>query len=105
MVQEFSLLGFVAHLHAIERDMEQLPMAILAKACAMIAKQAKAQIGREHEMWPPLAPATIADKARHGFSSSRAGFDVVPAAGMRVAFDTEFDPQRGNDRAVNVVPL
>src|SRR5258705_13069018 len=63
MTQTFTLLGFVAELETIKRDMEDLPRAIVAKACAMIAKQAKAQIGREQEEWPPLAPSTLARKA------------------------------------------
>src|SRR5271165_5330605 len=63
-MREFSLLGFIAELKMIERDMEELPKVIVARACAMIQKQAKAQIGHEHEEWPPLKPATIARKAR-----------------------------------------
>jgi hypothetical protein len=63
VTQTFSLLGFVAELATIQRDMEELPKAICARACAMIAKQAKAQIGKQHEEWPPLAPSTLAKKS------------------------------------------
>ena len=71
MTGVFTLLGFVAELKTIEHDMEELPRAIVAKACAMIAKQAKAQIGQEHELWPALAASTIADKASHGFATPK----------------------------------
>src|SRR5271157_5599941 len=70
-MREFSLLGFVAELKMIERDMEVLPAAIVARACAMIQKRAKAQIGHEHEEWPPLAASTIADKQRKGFPTPK----------------------------------
>ena len=71
MTGVFTLLGFVAELKTIEHDMEELPRAIVAKACAMIAKQAKAQIGQEHELWPALAASTIADKASHGIATPK----------------------------------
>jgi phage gpG-like protein len=63
MTTTFSLLSFVAHLRTIEADMEDLPTAIVARAAAMIAKQAKAQIGKQHEEWPPLAQSTLKRKA------------------------------------------
>jgi cold shock CspA family protein len=48
----------------------------------------------------------LADRERFfHVKTFRGGFGVVPAAGMRVTFETEFDPQRANDRAVNVTPL
>jgi hypothetical protein len=28
-------------------------------------------IGKEHEMWPPLAESTIRDKQRHGFPTPK----------------------------------
>jgi hypothetical protein len=71
MTQTFSLLGFVAELATIQRDMEELPRAIVMKACAMIAKQAKAQIGKQHEEWPPLTPETIADRVHRGFAPNQ----------------------------------
>jgi hypothetical protein len=55
MTAVFSLLGFVAHLKTVEADLEHLPKAIVARACATIAKQAKAQIGKDHQEWPVLA--------------------------------------------------
>lgn len=64
MPQEFSLLGFVAHLHAMERDMHDVGPAIVARACEMVARAAKRAIGKRHELWPPLKPETIARKLR-----------------------------------------
>src|SRR5258708_39122866 len=67
----FSIPEFILELKMMERDMELLPKAIAARACAMIAQQAKAQIGKEHEEWPPLAESTIADKQHHGFATPK----------------------------------
>src|ERR1039458_9195887 len=64
MPQEFSLLGFVPQLHTIDRDLHEVGPAIIARACEMVAKQAKSAIGKTHELWPPLKPATIARKLR-----------------------------------------
>jgi hypothetical protein len=68
-VQTLTILQFIEQLHEIRRDMEVIPVAIVAKAAGMIAKQAKAQLGHEHEMWPPLAPSTLKDKEKHGWPS------------------------------------
>ncbi|SRR6266852_2584589 len=67
-MREFTLLGFIAELETVKADIEQLPMAIVMKACAMVAKQAKAQIGKEHEMWPALAPSTVKDRVSKGYA-------------------------------------
>jgi hypothetical protein len=67
MTKVFSLLGFIAELPALERDLHASGPKIIEQACKIIQKQAKSAIGREHEEWPALAPATIADKAHHGF--------------------------------------
>jgi hypothetical protein len=55
MTGVFSILGFVAELKACERDLERLGPAIVEKACQIIQKKAKAAIGKEHELWAPLA--------------------------------------------------
>ena len=68
-MQTFTLLGFIAELETIKADMEHLPMAIAMRAGAAVAKKARAQIGREHEEWPALAAATVADKMRHGYKA------------------------------------
>jgi hypothetical protein len=62
MVQEFSLLGFAAHLRAVERDLHEVGPAIVARACEMVAQHVKKQFGKPHELWPPLKPETIARK-------------------------------------------
>src|ERR1035437_3810737 len=64
MPQEFSLLGFVAQLHTIDRDLHEVGPAIIARACEMVARQAKRAIGKTHELWPALKPETIARKLR-----------------------------------------
>jgi hypothetical protein len=67
----FDLLGFVAELSAIERDLHASGPLIVEKACQIVQKKAKAAIGRNHEEWAPLAPSTIADKAQHGFPTPK----------------------------------
>jgi len=47
----------------IERDMHELGPHIVERACQIV----QAAIGREHEMWPPLAESTIRDKQHPGF--------------------------------------
>jgi hypothetical protein len=68
MTQMFDLLGFVAQLKTIDRDLTEVGPAILARACEMVAKAAREAIGKEHEMWSALAPGTIAEKVRHGYA-------------------------------------
>ena len=67
MSELFTLLGFAAELHAIDRDLEALGPKIIERACQIVQKKAKAAIGTEHEMWPALAESTIKDKAAHGY--------------------------------------
>jgi hypothetical protein len=62
MTQEFSLLGFVAHLRAVDRDLHEVGPAIVARACEMVARAAKKAIGRQDGLWAPLKPQTIARK-------------------------------------------
>jgi phage gpG-like protein len=64
MTQSFTLLGFVAHLGAIERDMHELGPAIVAKACQMVCDEAKRVLGTHDYNWPQLQPETIARKVR-----------------------------------------
>ena len=71
MTKLFSLLGFVAELPAIERDLHESGPKIIERACQIVQAKAKAAIGKNHEMWPPLAESTIADKARHGFPTPK----------------------------------
>jgi hypothetical protein len=67
----FSLLQFIAELPAIERDVHASGPKIVEQACKIIQRKAKAAIGKEHEMWAPLAPSTIADKAHHGYPTPK----------------------------------
>jgi hypothetical protein len=67
----FSLLGFLAELPAISRDIEASGPKIVEQACKIIQRKAKAAIGKEHEMWAPLAPSTIADKQHYGYSTPK----------------------------------
>jgi phage gpG-like protein len=60
----FTLVGFAAKLGAIDRDLHEVGPAIIARACELVARQAKRAIGKQHELWPPLKPATIARKLR-----------------------------------------
>jgi hypothetical protein len=71
MTKLFSLLGFIAELPAIERDLHASGPKIIERACQIVQAKAKAAIGKNHEMWPPLAESTIADKAHHGFPTPK----------------------------------
>jgi hypothetical protein len=68
----FDLAGFIAaEIPAIERDLHAAGPKIVERACQIIQKKAKAAIGKDHEMWPALAPSTIADKQQHGFPTPK----------------------------------
>jgi hypothetical protein len=71
MTKVFSLLGFIAELPAIERDLHEAGPKIIERACQIVQKKAKAAIGKEHELWAPLAESTIADKAKHGYPTPK----------------------------------
>lgn len=60
----FDLVGFAAELQAVERDLHELGPHIVERAC--VQKKAKAAIGKDHELWPALAPTTVTDKQRKG---------------------------------------
>jgi phage gpG-like protein len=71
LTRTFTLLGFIAELPAIERDLHAAGPKILEQACKIIQKKAKSAIGKEHEMWAPLAESTIEDKSRKGFPTPK----------------------------------
>jgi hypothetical protein len=58
----YSVLGFVAKLGAIERDMHILGPAIVARACELVCAEAKRVIGEGYPEWPALSPETLAHK-------------------------------------------
>jgi hypothetical protein len=62
MSEIFTVLGFVAKLGAIERDMHELGPAIVARACEMVCAEAKRVIGTYDYGWPQLSPETLAHK-------------------------------------------
>ena len=62
MTQTFTLLSFVAHLKAVEHDMNALGPAVVAKACELVAEEARRVIGEGYPYWPALAPSTLARK-------------------------------------------
>jgi phage gpG-like protein len=62
MTKVFSLLGFVAHLAVIEKEMNEVVPAIVAKACQLICDEAKRVIGHGYDDWPALKPETLARK-------------------------------------------
>jgi phage gpG-like protein len=63
-MQTFTLLGFVAKLAAIDRDLKITHEAIVARACEMVANAAKDALGTYEFGWVSLAPETIARKMR-----------------------------------------
>jgi HK97 gp10 family phage protein len=64
MTQVFTLLGFVAKLAAIDRDLKITNEAIIAKACELVANAAKDALGTYEFGWVSLKPETIARKMR-----------------------------------------
>src|SRR6267378_3124937 len=62
MTGVYSILSFVAHLKAVEHDMNALGPAVVAKACEMVAEEARRVIGEGYPYWPALAPSTLARK-------------------------------------------
>jgi hypothetical protein len=62
MTQTFTPLGFVAHLHRLEREAHELGPAIVAKACEMVCDEAKRVLGTHDYDWPQLKPETTARK-------------------------------------------
>jgi hypothetical protein len=70
MTQSFTLLGFIAHLENVQHNVHEIGPRIIRKACEMVAAQARSAIGKQHEMWPALAPATIADRVDKGFAAN-----------------------------------
>jgi phage gpG-like protein len=71
MEKLFTLVGFAAELHAIEKDLVATGPKIIERACQLVQKRAKAAIGKNHELWPDLAPSTIADKKAHGYATPK----------------------------------
>jgi phage gpG-like protein len=64
MTGVFSILGFVAELEMIKRDLHELEPAIIARACEMVANAAKEALGTYEFGWISLKPETIARKMR-----------------------------------------
>src|SRR6266550_2601133 len=62
MTGVYSILSFVAHLKAVEHDMNTLGPAVVAKACEMVCAEAKRVIGEGYPYWPALKPETLARK-------------------------------------------
>jgi hypothetical protein len=56
----FTILGFVEHLHKVEKEMKEVEAAIVAKACEMVCAEAKRVIGVGYPEWPALSPETLA---------------------------------------------
>ena len=72
-MKSFDLLGFVAHLGALERDMHTLGPMILEKAAAMVCAEARRVLGTHDYDWPELKPETIADRVKQGFTPNDPG--------------------------------
>jgi hypothetical protein len=66
MTQVFSILGFVAKLKAIDADMKITSEAIVARACQLVAEEARRVIGEGYADWPALQPETLARKIGPG---------------------------------------
>src|SRR5262245_46304140 len=66
VTQIFTALAFAAHLKAIERDLDAVVPAVVARACQMIADEAKRVLGKGYDDWPALKPETLARKLGPG---------------------------------------
>jgi phage gpG-like protein len=66
MTGVFTVVGFIAKLKTIELEMQVLGPAIIARACEMVAAEAKRVLGTEGYDWPALSPATLAHKMQSG---------------------------------------
>jgi hypothetical protein len=67
----FDIAGFIAELPALDRDLHASGPLIIEKACKIVQAKAKSAIGKNHELWAPLAASTIADKQKHGFPTPK----------------------------------
>jgi phage gpG-like protein len=93
----YSILGFVAHLKAVEHDLKQVEHAIVARACEMVCEEAKRVIGTYDYGWPQLSPATLA----HKFFNT----PLLETGEMRASIEWNADGNQGfvgsnNDKAV-----
>ncbi|MBW7964961.1 hypothetical protein [Bradyrhizobium sp. BR 10261] len=70
-MKTFTLLGFIAEIPAIERDVHASGPMVIKRACEIVEKKAKAAIGKNHEMWPPLAESTKRDRVAKGFPEDK----------------------------------
>src|SRR5258708_21952686 len=97
MTKTFSLLGFVAPLATVERDMHELGPAIVARACEMVCDEAKRVIGTYDYGWPQLSPETLAHKI--------ANTPLLETGEMRASIEWNSEGNEGyvgsnNDKAV-----
>jgi phage gpG-like protein len=58
----YSILDFAAHLKVIDHNLKNVSHAIVARACEMVAAEAKRVIGIGYDDWPALKPETLAHK-------------------------------------------
>jgi phage gpG-like protein len=71
MTKVFTLLGFIAEIPAIQRDVEAAGPKIIEKACKIVQARAKKTLGTNLASWVQLAAGTIADKQRQGFPTPK----------------------------------
>ena len=67
MTGVFSLLGFAAHLYAVEKDLALAEQAILAELAVLVRDNAREAIGTYKYGWPQLAESTQKDRATKGY--------------------------------------
>jgi phage gpG-like protein len=59
----YSIASFIVKLKTIELELDAVGHAAIARACEMIAAEAKRVIGTYDYGWPSLAPSTLAKKS------------------------------------------
>jgi phage gpG-like protein len=62
MTGVMSILEFVAKTKTIQLELEIVGHAVVARACEMVAEEARRVIGEGYDFWPALAPSTLARK-------------------------------------------
>jgi hypothetical protein len=91
MTKLFDIVGFVAQLHTIERDLTEVGPAVIARACEMVLKEAKRVIGKGYPDWPALKADTIAEKVRQGYAAPK---PLLRTGDMRASIEYTVDKHK-----------
>ncbi len=105
-MKTFDLLGFAAHLGAIQRDMHELGPAIVRHGAEAIRDRARSYIGTydAKPRWPELAKSTKKERAHKGYAENE---PLLRTGEMRNSIEITISPNgleaqigSDNDKAV-----